>query len=373
MKFNLDTLNKYLGVSTICREKHPDADLYLYGYYSQNNVPSVWNKDTIHCRGMIVDGEGNVIEHPYKKFWTYRQYLNSNSVLLNDKQILKIPKGKFRITEKIDGTMVTLYWIKDTPYLATQRSFTNIKAIEATKILHEKYSNLFSRLDRKYTYVFEAVYPEAKVLIDYKDTRDLFLIGMIDKTTGLPVKLKDIGFPMCKDYTGEYGHITNFDELAALNLPNQEGFVLYFENGDMMKVKFPWYSEAHRKLDILIQSDYSRYRAQKELRQILSLPNQVVSNIEIWEMMRDGDWNLDRLRSKTPTYFYSMGFEYWLESVRSAMKESIGKEWKDMSEADWHAAKPQILDTFDMEERNKNAHVYETTVWNWEKRYLNNF
>ena len=71
MKFDIDTLNKYAENTIVCVEKHPDADLYIYGYYSDIEKPCVWDRISIHCRGLIVDGKGNVIEHPFKKFWTY--------------------------------------------------------------------------------------------------------------------------------------------------------------------------------------------------------------------------------------------------------------------------------------------------------------
>ena len=245
MKFDHSVLQHYVKETFICYEKHPFADLHIYGYYESPDAPVVWDDISKNCRGIILDGSGNVVELPFEKFWTFKQYISDDLVLLNDNRIMQIPQGKFRITEKVDGTMVTLYWVDEKPYLATQRSFTNVKAIEATKILYEKYSHLFNTFNKRYTYVFEAIYPETKVLIQYGDTRDLILIGMIDKETGKPVPVQEIGFRICKDYTPLYGNITDFDDLAALNLPNQEGFVIYFDNGDMMKLKFPWYKNAH--------------------------------------------------------------------------------------------------------------------------------
>lgn len=254
MKFDLRILEKYVNETTMCCEKHPCGQFYLYGYYSDHvtKQPTVWDEISKHCRGLILDVYGNIVERPFPKFWTFCQYLSKSMVLLSENRIFKIPSGKFRILEKIDGTMVTLYWRNDKPYLATQRSFTNPKAIESTKLLYEKYSHLFSRLNKSYTYIFEAVYPETKVLIDYGEMRELYLIGVIDKVSGFPLELPDIGFPLCHDYTREYGHITDFNSLVDLNLPNQEGFVVYFQNGEMMKLKFPWYQTAHRVLDSCI-------------------------------------------------------------------------------------------------------------------------
>lgn len=361
MKFDTKKLNSYIGHTSICCEKHPTEDLFIYGYYTDaiTKRPHVWNSTTVHCRGLILDSNGNVIEHPFPKFWTFKQYLSQKMILLNENRVAAIPQGKFRITEKIDGTMTTLYWVKDTPYLATQRSFTNPRAIEATKILHSKYSHLFGNFDRNLTYIFEAIYPETKVLIDYGEQRDLYLIGIIDKKTGLPTPLKDIGFPMCKDYTSAYGHINNFHDLENLNLPNQEGFVLYFKNGFMLKIKFPWYKEAHHVFDKLISSDAEKFINYQRLRSIMRIPPTVITKNDVEKAIKSGDNDLITIRNLVPDEYYAMGFDYWLEKTKQSILDS--KEQNPVPK------------TFDITERIKQPHIYETPIWKWEQRHLKIF
>lgn len=366
MKFNIETLNEYVDKTIVCVEKHPNANLYIYGYFQDNDKPRIWDDISIHCRGMIVDGDGNIVEHPFKKFWTFKQYLNKNMILLNDNQIMRMPQGKFRILEKVDGTMCTLYWLNDKPYLATQRSFTNPKALEATKILYEKHLKDIRKLDKRYTYIFEAVYPESNVLIDYGDTRDLYLIGMIDKQTCKPMELPDIGFMKAYDYTSQYGHITNLNDLASLNLPNQEGFVLYFENGEMIKLKFPWYQEVHSQLDSIIACEKKIYCKQHELRNKMGIKERIVSNFDVWYEMSSGDHNLLSLRNSIPSYFYLMGFESWLRKVKNDILSN-----HDVNEIrDWGALKPKTKEVFDIEYRYKHPHIYESIVIDWKNRYL---
>lgn len=367
MKFDLSILNKYVKDTIVCVEKHPDADLYIYGYYNEPGKKCVWDDISIHCRGMIVDGHGNVVEHPFKKFWTFKQYLTPKTILLNENQIKRIPEGKIRILEKIDGTMCTLYWINDKPYLATQRSFTNTKALEATKILYDRHAEDIKKLDRRFTYIFEAVYPESNVLIDYGDTRDLYLIGIIDKETMNPVELPDIGFPVARDFTSQYGHLAKLTELEALNLPNMEGFVIYYENGEMIKLKFPWYKAAHRLLDNIFFSDKNYYRNQRDLRALLHLPEIKVSNIDVWESLVNGDIELYTIKSRVPSYFYLMGFENWLKQIRESIQKDAsagginGKNFK----------RPETLSIFDIDDRFNHPHIYESIAINWKKRYLN--
>lgn len=368
MRFDLDLLKEYCVKTTMCYEKHPTQDLYIFGYYSDRNPPkpTVWDNISIHCRGLILDGNGNVIERPFPKFWTYRQYLSSNTLLLSEDRIVRIPQGKFRILEKIDGTMVTLYWIGDKPYLATQRSFTNIKAVEATKLLYTKYSHLFDKFDKRFTYIFEAVYPETKVLIDYGDIRDLYLIGMIDKVSGKLMELPDIGFPVSHDYTPEYGYLKNFDDIVALNLPNQEGFVVYFENGLMIKLKFPWYQKVHKILDYYIHQDRVAFSRFQDMANIFHFQYRKISISDVERALDHGDNDLLSLKCAVPAFYYLMGYDYWLNVTKANI----------LNQNTHIKTGPECLITtppspiFDIEMRMKEPHIYETSVWNWEQRYI---
>lgn len=366
MKFDFKELERYASSSFISHEKHPDADLHIFGYSTQTGQPVIWNDTTKHCRGLIVDGQGNVVEHPFVKFWTFRQYLSDRLMLLNDNQVMRVPNGHFKIKEKIDGSMCVLYWIGNIPYLATQRSFVNHKAKRATQILHTKYSQLFPKLDRRYTYIFEAVYPEAKVLIDYQDKEDLYLIGKIDRDTGKPCDIPDIGFPVAKDYTLVYSEISNFDELIKLNLPNQEGFVLYFEDGSMIKLKFPWYQELHHLLDSLLNLEKAKYRTLNALRHLLKRREPVISNIDVWQSFAKGDVDLFEVRSQVPSYFYLMGFEEWLMEIKREILNGVEASVLKKDGGDC----PQRIKYFNFSKRMQNPNKYESMIINWEKRYL---
>lgn len=357
MILDRSVLQTYVENTIVCCEKHPFADLYIYGYYEDPTKMRVWDDISKHCRGVIVDKEGTVVEHPFVKFWTFKQYISKNLALLNENQVLRLPDCRFRITEKVDGTMVTLYWVDDTPYLATQRSFTNIKAVEATKILHSKYKHLFPLLNREYTYVFEAIYPETRVLIEYGEVRDLVLIGVIDKKTWKPLPVPNIGFKTCKDYTSEYGHIQDLNELAALNLHNQEGFVIYYESGEMLKVKFPWYMKAHSVLDSFMKYERASYWWYKELSVSQGGALPVITMDDIANSLKKGDDRCLEIRNRVPQFFYLMGFDYWLR----IMSDKIVKGKEPFF---------QQPNYFDFDERMKQPHIYETSVWKWRERFL---
>ena len=46
---------KYIRVN-----KHPDLDLYIYNYTQSAQFERHWNEWTMMCRGLVLDGEGNI-------------------------------------------------------------------------------------------------------------------------------------------------------------------------------------------------------------------------------------------------------------------------------------------------------------------------
>ena len=48
----------------ISERKHPECDYYIYNYTSKAQYQKQWEEDTMNCRGLILDGEGNVIARP---------------------------------------------------------------------------------------------------------------------------------------------------------------------------------------------------------------------------------------------------------------------------------------------------------------------
>ena len=91
--------------------------------------------------------------------------------------------------------------------------------------------------------VFELVAPSNKIVVDYGNLEDLFLITAIaNDGEEVPYDLlQDFGFPIVKRYEN-----LNISELKGLNFDNEEGFVIMFQSGFRMKVKFEEYVRLHR-------------------------------------------------------------------------------------------------------------------------------
>ena len=274
---------KYISV-----QKHPTEDLYIYNYTQKAQFDRMWNEATMACRGLIMNGKGEIIARPFKKFFNYGEYTG------------EIPSGEFEITEKMDGSLGILYWIGTTPYIATRGSFMSEQAIKGSKMIQQIYAdNSTLMFDPAYTYLFEIIYPENRIVVDYKGWSGLVLLSMVHTKTGVEVRHRDISwyeryFDVVKRYEGK-----DINTLKDLAQPNKEGFVVQYENGFRLKVKFDEYVRLHR----LVTGLNARH---------------------IWENLMEGN-GIEEMIDHVPDEFYE-----WVKNTASRI-EARYKEIKAIS------------------------------------------
>lgn len=236
---NIPLIEQMVAEGYINVEKHPSEDIYIYNYSKTCSLEGKWNEATLQCRGVIVDKDYNVLARPFQKFFNYEE--------IEDKST--IPGGAATAFEKIDGSLGITYWIDDVPYIATRGSFKSDQAIHATKVLHEKYGReieVIKHLRHSHTFLFEIVYPENRIVVDYGDMDDIILLAIINNTNPeneIPISFYEKYFNTAKCY-GTFDNWLNLRESIAGN--NREGFVLRFDNGFRLKMKYEDYFRLHR-------------------------------------------------------------------------------------------------------------------------------
>lgn len=230
-------LQKMIDQGFISVQKHPTEDLFIYNYTQKCQFARVWNNETMKCRGLILDKDNNIVARPFEKFFNYEEHTGEDSLLS------PIPNEEFEVYDKVDGSLGILYWINNEPFIATRGSFTSDQAVEANKIL-KGYKNYFNELNRDYTYLFEIIYPENRIVVDYGKRRDLILLAVIDTKTG---EEKDLfkecsGFPFITKFDG----VDDFTKVRDIQRDNAEGFVVKFKSGMRVKLKYAEYIRLHR-------------------------------------------------------------------------------------------------------------------------------
>ena len=202
-------------------------------------------------------------------------FQNNTFFNLEESENLILPDEPFEVYEKMDGSLGILYWVDSKPAIATRGSFTSEQAIVATELLHTKYADEIKHLDPTKTYLFEIIYPENRIVIDYGDARKLVLLAVIDTKSCVEIPLPTHEhFEIVKRYDG----LNDLQQLKALEEENREGFVVKFKSGYRLKVKFEEYVRIHK---IITR----------------------VSTVNIWEYLKEGHELLPILE-RVPDEFY---------------------------------------------------------------------
>lgn len=217
----------------INKNKHPVYDIYILNYTPKTQYESLWNETTKKCRGLIVDSDNNPISRCFEKFFNYNEVKKEIEFLIQKKE-------NFTIFEKYDGSLGISYFLDGQPRIATRGSFDSVQANKANQILEKKYSKV--KLDPGLTYLFEIIYPENRIVLDYGELEDLVLLAVIDTKSNKELDLYscDFGFKTCKKYNCPIENIFNSE------IDNFEGYVIRFDNGFRFKVKLSEYVRLHK-------------------------------------------------------------------------------------------------------------------------------
>ena len=258
----LELLNKYHNDGLLYKQTHPTLPLTIWNYTEKVQYEELWDAVTLMCRGLVTDSEGTIIARPFKKFFNMEEGKHT-------------PTSEFEVYEKMDGSLGIFFYYEGNPVFATRGSFTSDQAIKGREILN-KYNWQYGTYEG-YTYLFEIIYPENRVVVNYNGLEELIVLGVIETSTGKECKYSEMeneGFVLVKKYDG----IKNYSTLKSLISNDAEGFVVRFSNGDRMKIKGEEYLRLHKIMTNL-------------------------STTAIWELVSNGG-NIDDILKDVPDEFY---------------------------------------------------------------------
>jgi len=231
--FDVDLLNEMKSQKYVKETEHPSEPYSILNYSPAAQYDKVWNEVTLQCRGLIVNHKtGEVVARPFRKFF-------------NLGEVVAPPEGPFRVTDKADGSLGIAYRKTDGSLaISTRGSFQSEQALHATEVLRRRYPGFDPAPGL--TYLFEIIYPNNRIVLDYGDQDDLILLDVLHTDTGQQAVDYAWGAfpgPWIDVYDGEYASLSHL--LAAPERPNKEGFVLIYEDGTRLKVKHEWYVAMH--------------------------------------------------------------------------------------------------------------------------------
>jgi len=228
-----DDLEKLIEEKYISVQVHEqDSSLKIYNYTAKTQFDNFWNETTMNCRGLIMR-KGMVVARGPKKIFN-----------ATDEQLVNLTG----IYEKSDGSLGIPYEHQGDLYIATRGAFHSDQAKEATTILHAQHDEylivlIADLMQQGRTPVFEIIYPENQIVVNYGDQREIVYIGSVNNETGLldyetdREAFEELDCPVVKKY------------FKLEKIPEgTEGFVVQLEDQTCLKIKSDWYLKIHRLL-----------------------------------------------------------------------------------------------------------------------------
>lgn len=322
MKYDLNILNEYIEKGLIIKQVHPTLPLSIYNYSRTCQYDRLWDDVTLNCRGLVLDNEGNVVAKPFPKFFNMEE--------LSDTEI---PKESFEVFEKMDGSLGIFFYYEteltleerynkwfnnnyetgmerffdpnhlpnfDDPYyeptpttkgewyMATRGSFTSEQAIKGMEIA--KREGLDKKCVPGFTYLFEIIYPENRIVVDYGTDERLVLLSIVNPE-GNEIPYNEIEMDGW-DIVNRYDGVNDFKTLKEMISNDAEGYVIRFSRGMRMKIKGDEYVRLHRILTNF-------------------------STTDIWELMRTKG-NMNEFLEKVPDEF-----DNWVKGVVSDLNSKF--------------------------------------------------
>lgn len=274
----LDQLNKLYEYGLLHKQVHPKFPLTIWNYSEKVQYENLWSDLLLQCRGLVTDECGNIVARPFKKFFNYSENKH-------------IPTENFDVLRKEDGSLGILFYYNGEWILSTRGSFTSDQSVKGFNLL-KKYD--YSRLQKKFTYLFELIIKDNRIVVDYGNYEDVILLGMIETETGYEVDLygdvdlvyvnmiRNTKIPIVKKYDG----ITDYTVLKDMIGKNEEGFVVKFSNGDRIKIKGDEYLRLHKIMtNISTTSVWEVLQSENSIDSILhDVPDEFFEKIKNYEL-----------------------------------------------------------------------------------------
>ena len=235
LPFDPQTLPTLIEQGYITSQTHPSLPLTIYNYTAKAQFDRYWIDATLNCRGLVLDDNYRPVARPLPKFFNLSEYQGT------------LPDGVPNIYEKLDGSLIILFYYRGRREVASRGSFASEQSQMARAFL-ANYQPELDRLHPAHTYLFEIIYPSNRIVVDYGSSQRLVLLAAIDTQTGAELEHTQVNWI---DRAQTYPATTLPEWLTSIEqnqaeLDNHEGFILKWPNGFRLKYKLADYVRLHR-------------------------------------------------------------------------------------------------------------------------------
>lgn len=217
-------------------------DLLLFNYTPKAQYDNRWNWFEQVSRGLIISRGGLIVARPFDKFWNYGE----------DGRMPEPGATLVAVQEKMDGSLGISYRWRGESYIATRGSRFSPQAQWATRWWREHLAahGIEQDADEWRTLLFEIIYPENRVVVDYGAFSGLVLLAARDRINGSYADRPALE-ALAEKYQVQiapFYDVATLDDLQAAigQMRGKEGLVAIMSDGSRWKFKTEEYRELHR-------------------------------------------------------------------------------------------------------------------------------
>lgn len=267
-----------------------DSVSFCYMIAAEGTFDDAWSRE---CRGIVFDkASGRVNGRPLHKFFNVGERESTRVENLDWSKVV-------RVMDKRDGSMIHTVQTASGVRLKSKKSFDSdvAKAAEAwmrAQPGQHVMSFVNSVAARNSTAIFEWTAPDARIVLFYPEAElrllhvrhnetgdyldgevmkawaDMFGVKVVDEVDEFFKLTSDVGED---DFITDEDYIFDAKALleAAKTREGVEGWIVQFENGEMVKVKTEWYLKRHRAMTFLRERDIAQLVLDEGLDDLKSL------------------------------------------------------------------------------------------------------
>lgn len=221
-------LHALIDKKLVRKKDYVAENLYVYKYNNRVFFDNLWHKSKylLKARGLVLDGQGNIVQHPFDKIFNFNENGTGNNIPLTQKVIA---------VEKANGFLgcVSRHPFKKGELLVSttgslDSDFVGYIHDLITPELKQKFLTYFEKNAK--TLMFEAIHPEDPHVIPYnKEDQVLWLIGARGFEEDAPLAPEEeldsiateIGLRRPRYFVEEFGAV-----LKRLKTEQIEGYVV---------------------------------------------------------------------------------------------------------------------------------------------------
>lgn len=291
------------------------------------------------CRGITFNPDGTLAARTLHKFFNVGEREDTQPHSLQWAKVV-------RIMDKRDGSMVTPVRLPDGSIkFKTKKSFDTEEAALADQIMATTVGGtewVDAMLSMGFTPTFEVTSPKFPIVLKYEKD-ELTLLQIRENATGRYVSelgegdkfTKNCPFPIIENLIEQFyddgvpAKLVSWKKLkaAAEVRDGIEGWVIQFEDGEMVKLKTKWYNELHHAVTFIRWRDIARAVCDdkaddlkgafaltgRSIEPILKVERDIKASLDVVKQVVDHEveygikWNLDAkgmaLKHKHHVYF----------------------------------------------------------------------